>query len=114
MVAKGKKKQEKKGIEKYLAGDSDSDASGDSLEDREEDGGDEKDGKETFFFTIINVPNYLKILHFPSTQGQKHGILVGYFRAKFHHRHRHRSRALRTRLGCARMAALQERSQARS
>lgn len=30
MVAKKQKKQEKKGIEKYLAGDSDSDASGDS------------------------------------------------------------------------------------
>jgi hypothetical protein len=34
MVAKKQKKQEKKGIEKYLAGDSDSDdASGDSLDD---------------------------------------------------------------------------------
>jgi len=41
MVAKKQKKQEKKGIEKYLAGDSDSDASGDSSDGVGEDESDD-------------------------------------------------------------------------
>lgn len=41
IVAKKQKKQEKKGIEKYLAGDSDSDASGDSSDGAGEDDGDD-------------------------------------------------------------------------